>query len=171
MFLALQTAAELTFNRNPAIDVAADCLAAPRRNLEADSAAPWQRAPPLDHVQVAAVRAAWHESLPPLRAPRGGDMPSLDPLHTRCRAWLDRLETNYSKTSRIRLRGFVSMCACTQPVRAGIGAVCVEYGRPKWPITMSNHTSLNHARVQNIVLIFIFGTLCSYDPLWRGFFA
>ena len=30
--------------------------------FEADSAAPWQRAPPLDHVQVAAVRAAWHES-------------------------------------------------------------------------------------------------------------
>ena len=29
--------------------------------LEADSAAPWQRAPPLDHVQVAAVRAAWHQ--------------------------------------------------------------------------------------------------------------
>ena len=52
------TAAELKFNRNPAIDVAADCFAAPRRNFEADSAAPWQRAPPLDHVQVAAVRAA-----------------------------------------------------------------------------------------------------------------
>ena len=33
-----------------------------RLNFEADSAAPWQRAPPLDHVQVAAVRAAWHES-------------------------------------------------------------------------------------------------------------
>ena len=32
------------------------------RNFEVDSAAPWQRAPPLDHVQVAAVRAAWHES-------------------------------------------------------------------------------------------------------------
>ena len=56
------TAAELQFSRNPAIDVAADCLAAPRRNFEVDSAAPWQRAPPLDHVQVAAVRAAWHES-------------------------------------------------------------------------------------------------------------
>ena len=55
---------ELQFTRNAAIDVAADCLAAPRRNLEADSAAPWQRAqraPPLDHVDVAAVRAAWHE--------------------------------------------------------------------------------------------------------------
>ena len=32
------------------------------------------------------------------------------------------------------------MCACTEPVRIGIGAVCVEYGRPKWPITMLNHT-------------------------------
>ena len=30
-------------------------------------------APPLDHVQVAAVRTAWHESSPLLRAPRGGD--------------------------------------------------------------------------------------------------
>ena len=58
----VSTAAELKFNRHPAIDVGADCLAAPRRNFEADSAAPWQRAPPLDHVQVAAVRAAWHES-------------------------------------------------------------------------------------------------------------
>ena len=32
------------------------------------------------------------------------------------------------------------MCACTEPVRTGIGAVCVEYGGPKWPITMLNHT-------------------------------
>ena len=32
------------------------------------------------------------------------------------------------------------MCACTEPVRTRIGAVCVEYGRPKWPITMLNHT-------------------------------
>ena len=60
--LGSSTAAELKFNRNPAIDVAADGLASPRRNVEADSAAPWQRAPPLDHVQLAAVRAAWHES-------------------------------------------------------------------------------------------------------------
>ena len=35
------------------------------------------------------------------------------------------------------------MRACTEPVRTGIGAVCVEYGRPKWPITMLNHTH-NH---------------------------
>ena len=33
------------------------------------------------------------------------------------------------------------MCACTEPVKAGIGAVCVEYGRPKLPITMLNHTN------------------------------
>ena len=32
------------------------------------------------------------------------------------------------------------MCACTERVRTGTGAVCVEYGRPKWPITMLNHT-------------------------------
>ena len=32
------------------------------------------------------------------------------------------------------------MCACTEPVKTGIGAVCVEYGRPKWPTTMLNHT-------------------------------
>ena len=33
------------------------------------------------------------------------------------------------------------MCACTEPVRTGSGAVCVEYGRPKWPTTMLNHTN------------------------------
>ena len=39
------------------------------------------------------------------------------------------------------------MCACTEPVRTGIGAVCVEYGRSKWPITMLNHTH-NHTNTQ-----------------------
>ena len=34
------------------------------------------------------------------------------------------------------------MCASTEPVRTGIGAVYVEYGRPKWPITMLNHTDI-----------------------------
>ena len=34
------------------------------------------------------------------------------------------------------------MCACTEPFRTGIGVVCVEYGRPKWPITMLNHTDI-----------------------------
>ena len=41
-------------------------------------------------------------------------------------------------TAKTAREGFVSMCACTEPVRTGIGAVCVEYGRPKWPITMLN---------------------------------
>ena len=34
------------------------------------------------------------------------------------------------------------MCACTEPVRTGIGDVCVEYGRPNWPTTMLNHTHI-----------------------------
>ena len=34
------------------------------------------------------------------------------------------------------------MCTCTEPFRSGIGAVCVEYGRPKWPTTMLHHTSI-----------------------------
>ena len=44
------------------------------------------------------------------------------------------------------------MCACTEPVRTGIGAVWVEYGRPKWPITMLNHTDM----VQNFFFFFFF---------------
>ena len=50
------------FTRIPAIGMAADCVNAPRRNVKADSAAPWQCAPPLDRVKVVSVRAAWHES-------------------------------------------------------------------------------------------------------------
>ena len=42
--------------------MAADCVDAPRRNFEADSAVPWQCALPLDRVKVVAVRAAGHES-------------------------------------------------------------------------------------------------------------
>ena len=52
----------LQFTRNPAIEMAADCVDAPRRNFEADSSAPWPRAPPLDRVKVVTVRAAGHES-------------------------------------------------------------------------------------------------------------
>ena len=62
------------------------------------------------------------------------------------------------------------MCACTEPIRTGIGAVCVEYGRRKWPITMLNRTE-KHPWYRKMILIFIFGTLRSYDPLERGFFA
>ena len=45
------------------------------------------------------------------------------------------------------------MCACTEPVRTGIGAVCVEYGQPKWPITMLNHT---HIPGTEECLVFLF---------------
>ena len=55
------------------------------------------------------------------------------------------------------------MCACTEPVRTGIGAVCIEYGRPKWPITMLNHTHqqtyLNHTHKHpwyRIMFVFLF---------------
>ena len=43
-------------------DMAADYVDAPRRNFKADSAAPWQRAPPLHRVKVVPVRAAWLET-------------------------------------------------------------------------------------------------------------
>ena len=64
------------------------------------------------------------------------------------------------------------MCACTEPVRIGIGAVCVEYGRPKWTITMLNHThkQINKDKyMQKNVLFLIFGTLCSYDRYEEAF--
>ena len=48
------------------------------------------------------------------------------------------------------------MCACTEPVRTGIGAVCVEYGRPKWPIEMLNHTDIPGTEK---CFFFIFGIL------------
>ena len=47
------------------------------------------------------------------------------------------------------------MCASTEPVRTGIGAVCVEYGRPKWPITMLNHTN-RHPWYRIMFRFFIF---------------
>ena len=49
------------------------------------------------------------------------------------------------------------MCASTEPVRTGIGAVCVEYGRPKWPITMLNHTyTQSHTYIQkNVCFLFL----------------
>ena len=34
-----------------------------------------------------------------------------------------------------------------EPVGTAIGAVCVEYGRPKWPITMLNHTHTLYRRM------------------------
>ena len=43
-------------------------------------------------------------------------------------------------TTKPAREGFASMCACTEPVRTGVGVVCVEYGRLEWPITMLNYT-------------------------------
>ena len=50
------------------------------------------------------------------------------------------------------------MCACTEPVRTGIGAVCVVYGRPKWPIAMLNHTHIpeSHTYLVQIYVFFFF---------------
>ena len=39
----------------------------------------------------------------------------------------------------------------TEPVRTGIGAVCVEYGRPTWPITMLNYTYIQ----KNVLFLFL----------------
>ena len=60
--------------------------------------------------------------------------------------------------------GFVSMCACTEPVRTGIGAVYVEYGRPKWPITMLNHTDIPGTE-KCFYFLFLAPYACSCDPL------
>ena len=57
------------------------------------------------------------------------------------------------RTTKPAREGFVSTCACTEPVRTGINAVRVEYGRPKWPITMLNYT--HTYLVQKNVLFFI----------------
>ena len=67
-------------------------------------------------------------------------------------------------TAKPALEGFVSMCACTEPVRTGIGAVCVEYGRPKWPLTMFNHADIPGTK-KCVDFLFLAPYLCSYDPL------
>ena len=62
------------------------------------------------------------------------------------------------------------MCACTEPVRTGIGAVCVDYGRPKWPITMLNHTDI--PGTAKCFYFFIFGTLrMLVRPAMKSFFC
>ena len=43
-------------------------------------------------------------------------------------------------TAKPAPEGFVILCASTEPVRTGVGAVCVDCGRSKWPITMLNYT-------------------------------
>ena len=39
-------------------------------------------------------------------------------------------------TARPARKGFVISCGWTEPIGAGIGAVCVDRGRPVWRITM-----------------------------------
>ena len=62
------------------------------------------------------------------------------------------------------------MCACSEPVRTGIFAVCVEYGRPKWPITMLNHTQSHTYPVQKNVLFFHFWHPMLVRPVMKRLF-
>ena len=65
-------------------------------------------------------------------------------------------------TAKPAREGFASMCACIEPVRTGIGAVCFEYGRPEWPVTMFNYTHQHthlHRRIKRDTLH------ASHDPL------
>ena len=59
------------------------------------------------------------------------------------------------------------MCACTEPVRTGIGAVCVEYGRSKWPIAMVNHT---HIPGTEECFVFHFGHPMLVRPVMKRLF-
>ena len=129
-------------------DSTVHCSRPPARNLDLSSS---------DHAQ-----GPWVGLIYILLSKLFKNGPGMPMKHTlpRLARWTKRI------TAKPAREGVVSMCACTEPVRTGIGAVCVEYGRPKWPITM-----LNHTRVQKNVSFFIFVTLCSYDRLWRGVFA
>ena len=51
-------------------------------------------------------------------------------------------------TARPAREGFVVICACTEPIGAGIGAVCVERGRPKWPMTMLTDTKKHTEKIE-----------------------
>ena len=76
-------------------------------------------------------------------------------------------------TAKPAREGFISMCACTEPVRTGIGAVCVEYGRPKWPITMLNHTQ-SHTQTSlvqnNVLFLFLapYAHTTRYEEAFKG---
>ena len=61
------------------------------------------------------------------------------------------------------------MCACVEPVGTVIGAVCVEYGRPRWPITMLNHTH-KHI-VQKNVLFYILAPYARTTRYGEDFFS
>ena len=60
------------------------------------------------------------------------------------------------------------MFACTEPVRTGIGDVCVEYGRPKWPITMLNHTDISGR--EKCFVLFFWHPMLARPALKRLFF-
>ena len=60
------------------------------------------------------------------------------------------------------------MCACTEPVRTGIGAVCVEYGRPKWPITMLNHKYAWYRKMLCFLFLAPYARTTRYE---RAFFS
>ena len=47
-------------------------------------------------------------------------------------------------TARPAREGFVTICACREPIGTGIGTVCVERGRPMRPITMLTDTDKKH---------------------------
>ena len=67
---------------------------------------------------------------------------------------------NYKRlTAEPAPEGFICMCACTEPDKTGFGSVCVEYGRPKWPNTMLNHTHSEEC--------FVFYFLAPYAPTAR----
>ena len=62
---------------------------------------------------------------------------------------------------------------CTEPVRTGIGAVCVEYCRPKWPITMLNHTHIwitHTSLVQNNVWFLFLAPCMLVRPVMKRLF-
>ena len=62
-------------------------------------------------------------------------------------------------------RGFFSLCTCTEPAGADIGAVCVERRGQTWPKKMLSHThphTLKDKQKQ--------GNLISYDPFDEAFF-
>ena len=56
------------------------------------------------------------------------------------------------------------MCACTEPVRTGIGAVCVEYGRPKWLI---NQTHVDYER-KNVLFLAPYARTTRYQEAFKA---
>ena len=72
---------------------------------------------------------------------------------------LDRPTLNDLQQDQLEKASYI-MCACTEPIGAGIGVVCVERGRPKWPSTKLTDTKKQtHTKKKK-------GTLhASHDPL------